>query len=711
METTTPRTRMAAVLAMILFALAVCAPASALPESYSQQGGFTVTTTVMTAPRSEGLGLPVQCTVYYPTSAGSAGGRCTDVASCYMQSMSTPQDAPVAGGPFPLVAFGHNTFISGQEVYGSTMRHIASHGFVVVASNSRYQQPAATAVDLVDCVNALERQQGEPGAKFFGKLDLAKGVGVLGYSQGGAASLDAAARLGDRCASCITQHAQPSTMVAQIKCPVFLHSGDQDSLTGIMKAMIWAGVRTPKVFAIMRGAHHLTPVPPSPWDPWSLAWLSLYQKGDTRAGDYIWGSAATVGSLRSLQLSGEMSEALFDPATPWSAPYSQYGLRSGMASGAGYQLPPPAPPQAAGGAGSMLGMLSPPQGAGPSSLFGGMPGYGGLGGLGSLGGSGGSSSPFSFLQGLLGRYTSVGQAPPTAGMGNTLSNTAAALTGVTNVPVAQRESIHLDAVGTTTSGWGTESQASRQVEDSLDIVVTEHHTWSPIIRDPQPPQSGGVSKRIRDKHVKDLSDSLGGPYCETSADCCYPGWCTLTRGAVMSMNMCSLPSGGLGKLSTDPTCPRASEDVPRGATAAAAPTAMGSETRFALAPREGTWGGPDVVGAGIHRELARGPAISLSSCGGGRMTLQISGVDAGSSVVVMGSASGSGSDQLVLLSNSQCPVQDIDIKVDKDSFKTKVVESRGGPGLVTFHGVDCSNYVWQAVDIARCLPSNVLDLR
>ena len=48
----------------------------------------------------------------------------------------------------------------------------------------------------------------------------------------------------------------------------------------------------------MRGAHHLTPVPPSPWDPWSLAWLSLYLKGDAKAGEYIWGSAATVGSLR-----------------------------------------------------------------------------------------------------------------------------------------------------------------------------------------------------------------------------------------------------------------------------------------------------------------------------------------------------------------------------------------------------------------------------
>ncbi len=151
--------------------------AGALPATYAQQGAYPVATTVLTVPRSEGIGLPFQCTVYFPTNAGAGGGRCTDVATCYLQSVSMAgQDHPVAsaaeGGGFPLVAFGLNTFISGQEVYGSTMRHIASHGFVVAATNSRYIQPAAEAIEMVDCINALEKQQREAGSKFFQKLNL-----------------------------------------------------------------------------------------------------------------------------------------------------------------------------------------------------------------------------------------------------------------------------------------------------------------------------------------------------------------------------------------------------------------------------------------------------------------------------------------------------------------------------------------------------------
>ena len=247
--------------------------AGALPEVYSKQGRYPVTTTVLTVQRSEGIGLPFQCTVYYPTNEGAGGGRCTDVASCYLQSIGTAQNAPVAdAGNFPLVAFGLNTFISGQEVYGSTMRHIASHGFVVAATNSRYIQPAAEAIEMVDCINELEKQQTQASSKFHNKLDLKAGVGVLGYSQGGAASLDTAARLGDRCSGCITQHAQPSMMASQIKCPVFLHSGDQDSLTGIMKAMIWSGVRTPKV---RPRPLPLSPLPP-PLPPPSPPRLSFF---------------------------------------------------------------------------------------------------------------------------------------------------------------------------------------------------------------------------------------------------------------------------------------------------------------------------------------------------------------------------------------------------------------------------------------------------
>lgn len=133
------RRRGAAYVLVLPLVLALAQLTHALPGKYGAQGDYPVATTVLTVPRSEGIGLPFQCTVYYPTDAGGGGGRCHDVASCYLQSVSLAgQNAAVASGQtFPLVAFGLNTFISGQEVYGSTMRHIASHGFVVIATNSR----------------------------------------------------------------------------------------------------------------------------------------------------------------------------------------------------------------------------------------------------------------------------------------------------------------------------------------------------------------------------------------------------------------------------------------------------------------------------------------------------------------------------------------------------------------------------------------------
>ncbi|QDZ18333.1 DLH domain-containing protein [Chloropicon primus] len=744
--------------AIALSSLAVVA--RALPEAYAQQGNYPVTTTVLTVPRSEGLGLPFQCTVYYPTNAGAGGGKCTDVASCYLQSVSTPQDAPVSSdGNFPLVAFGLNTFISGQEVYGSTMRHIASHGFVVAATNSRFIQPAAEAIEMVDCIRALQRQQNEAGSKFYQKLNLGVKVGVLGYSQGGAASLDTAARLGDDCAACITQHAQPSMMASQIKCPVFMHSGDQDSLTGIMKAMIWGGVRTPKVFAIMRGAHHLTPVPPSPWDPWSLAWLRLYQKGDMQAGDYIWGTAATVGSLRSLQMSGGMSEVLFDPTAPWSRPYSQYGLQVGpaaqgtfsvlptqeksaagaaapaSAAGSPWNQPAAAPQMQAPGRGpsSMLGMFA-PGGGGSPSMFG-MPG---LMGSGSPSASG-TSSPFSFLQSLMGRYggSAMPSMQPSMGMGNTLSNTAGSLTGVTNIPVTEQETIHLDAVQTKTTGsWNDPSMSAPALqEDALDVVIEEQHTWSPIRRVSAPKggsQQRDIQRKIHEKQVKALSQDLGGPYCETSEDCCFPGSCRLTVSTVVTTSMCSLPGGGLGKLASDPTCRRASssgaerEAVPPTSGSFGSPDQVGSGSvnRFALAPKAASTFPQQSTELGNDppRTAGGGPSLSLADCNPSSMTLRLDDAAPGSTVVVMGSIyvpKATQVDQLVLLSNTRCPTIDVNIKMPKQSLssqflKTKVVQPQSQNGLVVFDNTDgdaCNDYVYQAVDMTNCVAGPVLDLR
>ena len=413
--------------AAVVLALALLASplgVAALPKFYAEGGKHGVSTTKVTVGRS-GVGF-FEATVYYPVAGGS-GGKCTDVASCYMQSMATSGVKELAEGRFPLVAFGLNTFISGQEVYGSTMRHIASHGFVVCATNSRYIQPAAEAVEMVDCINHLEKENKRAGSRFRNKLDLAAGVGVLGYSQGGAASLDAAARLGDRCAGAITQHAQPSASVRDIKCPLFLHSGDGDSLTGIMRAMIWPGATTPKIFAVMRGAHHMTPVPPSPWDPWSLAWLLLYQKGDLEAGKYLWGGGEVEGSLRALRKpGGTMASVDFDPDAVWGVPYARFGVQSeGKGHGTReftYDAPVmwdekerergrerEAAAAADGGRISAPAMASPT----PPGMWSGMGSLGTSGGgggspLGSIFGGNGASNPFASLFGGNGRQAGGG---------------------------------------------------------------------------------------------------------------------------------------------------------------------------------------------------------------------------------------------------------------------------------------------------------------
>lgn len=619
---------------------------------------------------------------------------------------------------------------------------------------------------MVDCINELEKQQNDKNSKFFQKLNLKVGVGTLGYSQGGAASLDTAARLGDRCAACITQHAQPSMMANTIKCPVFLHSGDQDSLTGIMKPMIWAAVRTPKVFAIMRGAHHLTPVPPSPWDPWSLAWLMLYQKGDSTAGEYIWGSAATVGSLRSLQLSGQMSEVLFDPTAPWSAPYTQYGVRSISEQGTYTVLPTQTQQQdsslAAAAAGGNIGSAPQPSSSmfgypsGGSSMF----GFPGL----SSGASGGSRSPFSFLQGLLGRYSSAPPAP-SAGMSNTLSNTAGSLSNVVNVPVMEESSLEVDAVRETTQNTfdGTLQQ---------DVIIQEkqvQYAWNPIRRvNPQvesPIQKNSVSmadvgrptidalnniqeqqeikKKVHDKQVKDLSDTLGGPYCKSSTDCCSPGECVLTVGTITSTNMCSLPAGGLGKLASDPTCRTNSVVSNQGMqkqtyVPAQNSNQMSNGNKFVLIPKPAaaaSGGSPQQLNQ--YQDISRisqpthskanlklGPSLSLVSCDDAVMTLRVGDAAVGSTVVVLGSIYAPKFrqvDQLILLSNSECPVIDVNIKVPKQHLskqflKTKVIRMEGGDTFVSFDNSDgdaCSDYIYQAVDVqpSICAAGPPLDLR
>ena len=91
------------------------------------------------------------------------------------------------GESYPVITWGNGT--CGQtEGYGPLLRYVASHGYIVVAANSRYtggNGAMTKALDLAESLNADE------SSVYYQRLDLEK-IGAMGHSQGGMATITAA---------------------------------------------------------------------------------------------------------------------------------------------------------------------------------------------------------------------------------------------------------------------------------------------------------------------------------------------------------------------------------------------------------------------------------------------------------------------------------------------------------------------------------------
>lgn len=189
----------------------------------------------------------------------------TFTARIYYPATTAGQNAVFdnAAAPAPAVTFGHG-FLQAVTNYNSTLEHLATHGFIVIASESEgslFPSHQNFANDLRQTLTFLEQQNALSSSFLFGKVNTNR-FGASGHSMGGGASILATAadtRI-KALANLAAAETNPSAtaVMTNINVPVSLISGSEDTIVPPPQngQLMFNSAGAPKILPIIAGAFH-----------------------------------------------------------------------------------------------------------------------------------------------------------------------------------------------------------------------------------------------------------------------------------------------------------------------------------------------------------------------------------------------------------------------------------------------------------------------
>lgn len=191
-------------------------------------------------------------------------GGSTFTAQLRYPATSTSSTAPIAPAaiPAPAISFGHG-FLSPVDIYDSTMDHLASHGYIVIATTSGgelFPNHANYSADMRYCLTHLEQQDLVKTSFLFGAVDESA-FGISGHSMGGGASALAAgvdARI-KALATLAAAETNPSSSNAMltVQRPSLFIVGSQDSIvTPATTQNQYNACDAPRQFVTIAGGSH-----------------------------------------------------------------------------------------------------------------------------------------------------------------------------------------------------------------------------------------------------------------------------------------------------------------------------------------------------------------------------------------------------------------------------------------------------------------------
>jgi hypothetical protein len=247
--------------------------------------------------------MPGPFQVTTETNVGPADGTGADGGANVAYTMYRPTDLAQGGLCHPVVTWGNGTGAM-VSFYRSVLTQLASHGFVVIASNSPNVGTTVTGDEapLLAGVTWVLQQNADPSSQLYQRIDTTH-VGATGHSQGGFAASTAG---GDARIGAIAPIAGAMNPRGGLHGAALLLCGGMDitvPCSTVMSAFT-AINNQPVMLADQLAVDHTNwlsfgpPMnPPAPLNPYVVAvtaWMRVHLMGDTALRPMFYGANCTL---------------------------------------------------------------------------------------------------------------------------------------------------------------------------------------------------------------------------------------------------------------------------------------------------------------------------------------------------------------------------------------------------------------------------------
>ena len=197
------------------------------------------------------------------------------------QTIYYPDNINVISKPYPVIAWANGTMVT-SGFYDKLLIEIAKGGYIVVACDESMSADGKAQIASIDFVLSKNNDKNDI---FYNKIDTNK-IGVIGHSQGGRSSVNAATA--DSRIDCVVSIAGSNFdyEVEGLKTPTLFFAGTNDMIVSPKQWIepAYEIAKGPTVYASLNGGIHTTcSTNPEKYSSYIIDWLDGWLKNDKSA--------------------------------------------------------------------------------------------------------------------------------------------------------------------------------------------------------------------------------------------------------------------------------------------------------------------------------------------------------------------------------------------------------------------------------------------